>query len=62
MNTEDLHRNIIQFGEWILNSPYTQGWNIKSFWWNQNTEETYTTEQLFQIYLNESNEKNSRPN
>ena len=53
MNIEDLHRNIIAFGEWILNSPYTQGYDTKLFWWNQNEEKTYTTEELFQIYLNQ---------
>lgn len=53
MNTEDLHRNMIAFAEWILNSPYTQGYDIKLFWWNQNEYKTYTTEELFKIYLND---------
>lgn len=57
MNTEDLHRNMILFGEWILNSSYTQGFDgNNAFWWNQNTDENYTTEQLFTIYLNQKNE------
>lgn len=54
MNTEDLHRNIIAFGEWILNSPYTHGHDGENaFWWNVNTDECVSTLELFQIYLNQ---------
>lgn len=53
MNTEDLHRNCIAFGEWILKSPYTHGYDGTNtfFWWDINTDECVSTEELFQIYL-----------
>lgn len=54
MNTEDLHRNMIAFGEWILQSMYRHGFDGDThFWWYRET--AYTTEELFNIYLTELN-------
>ena len=55
MNTEDIHRNMIAFGEWILNSTFMNKWaNNKMWWWDsaklgKERDITYTTEELFQI-------------
>ena len=52
MNTDDLHRNMIAFGEWLLTTCYiycTDGETKK--WWLESDHCYYTTEELFQIYL-----------
>ena len=48
MNTEDLHRNCILFGNWLFeNCLITDG----DYWWYSLTNSNCTTEQLFLIYL-----------
>lgn len=55
MNTEDLHRNIVNFGEWILHSIYVMdNPNGNGYLWLNPLEQIwYTTEELFKIYLNQ---------
>ena len=49
--------NAIAFGEWLLLSKYDRGNNGDYlFWWDDNYENSYSTEQLYQIFKNESNE------
>lgn len=56
MNTEDLHRNMIAFGEWLLNSTFEKGGDgNKVFWWDNKYDSSYSTEELFQIYLKSLN-------
>lgn len=57
MNTEDLHRNMIAFGEWIRAMGYKpKPWSMYWIPLHENSNEQYTTEQLFEIYLNEQND------
>lgn len=55
MNTEDLHRNMIAFGEWILQNYWIMVYPDGNVWVNNDNEETgeYKTEELFQLYLNQ---------
>lgn len=52
MNTEDLHRNMIAFGEWIFNNCNTTGGDL---WFYHGDDDYHTTEELFQIYLKSLN-------
>jgi len=52
MNTEDLHRNCIAFGEWILNSTFMNKWANNKM---HGDDDYHTTEELFQIYLKSLN-------
>lgn len=48
MNTEDLHRNCIAFGNWLFSNCVI---NDGDYWWYAPTGDNFTTEQLFQIYI-----------
>lgn len=55
MNTEDLHRNMIAFGEWLLQNYWIMAYPDGHVWVHNNNIKSgeYTTEELFQIYLKE---------
>jgi hypothetical protein len=55
MNTEDLHRNCIAFGEWLCMNYEPV---LKETWAWENDTARYSTSELFTIYLKELNEKN----
>lgn len=58
LTIEDLHRNCIMFGEWIRENYYTPTFDGR---WTDIVEGKvkYTTEQLFQIYLDSTTQNQS---